>query len=123
MPAVISRLRLQQPPTTRTVVELMVRGPIGRWFARRRWSGFTLPLPFVTVIFYWNTSAPSPYTRVHEFVHVAQDEANGFFFLTWVKYLAELARHGYRGNRYEIAAYRLEDEARANGLPDWARTE
>jgi hypothetical protein len=118
---VVSRLRLPQPPTKRTVVELVVRGPVGRWFTRRRWSGFTLPLPFVTVIFYWNTATPSPYTRVHEFVHVAQDEANAVFVMTWVKYLVELARHGYRRNRYEVAAYQVEDDARERGLPKWAQ--
>ena len=32
--------------------------------------------------------------------------------MTWVKYLVELARHGYRRNRYEVAAYRVEDDAR-----------
>jgi hypothetical protein len=121
MGRVVSRLRLRQPATRRTVVELVVRGPIGRWFARRRWAGFTLPLPFVIVIVYWHTSTPSPYTRVHEFVHVAQDEANASFVMTWVKYLVELARHGYRRNRYEIAAYRVEDDAREIGLPEWAR--
>jgi hypothetical protein len=102
-------------------VELVVRGPIGRWFTRRRWAGFTLALPFVTVIFYWNVGTPSPYTRVHEFVHVAQGEANAVFVMMWVKYLVELARHGYRRNRYEVAAYLVEDDARATGLPDWAR--
>lgn len=117
----LSRLRLRQPPTKRKVVELVVSGPIGRWFTRQRWSGFTLPLPFVTVIFYWNTDPPSPYTRVHEFVHVTQDEANPVFVLTWINYLVELARHGYRRNRYEVEAYGVEDDARANGLPEWAR--
>jgi hypothetical protein len=121
MGRVVSRLRLRQPATKRTVVELVVRGPIGRWFTRRRWAGFTLPLPFVTVIFYWHTGTPSPYTRVHEFVHVAQDEANALFAMTCVKYVVELARHGYRRNCYEVAAYRVEDDAREIGLPEWAR--
>lgn len=120
----LSRLHLRQPaqPTiSKNVVELCVGGPIGRWFARRRWAAFTLPLPFVVLIFYWDTPAPSPLTRVHEFVHVGQDQAHPFFLVFWVKYLAELARHGYRGNRYEQAAFAVERDAAANGLPDWAR--
>jgi len=117
----LSRLRLRQPAIDKKVVELIVGGPIGRWFARRRWAAFTLPLPFIVLIFYWDTPAPSPLTRVHEFVHVGQDQAHPFFFVFWVKYLAELARRGYRGNRYEQAAFAVERDAAANGLPDWAR--
>ena len=116
----LTRLRLPQPPTRKQVVELVVGGPIGRWFARAGWGAFVLPLPFVCIIFYWNTSAPSPFTRVHEFVHVAQDEANPFFFVFWVRYLAAHFRRGYRGNPYEQAAYATEHDARSNGLPDWA---
>jgi hypothetical protein len=118
---VVSRLHLPQPPARKKVLELAVAGPVGRWFARRRWAAFTLPLPFVVVIFYWNTPAPNPYTRVHEFVHVAQDEASPVFFVFWVKYLVELARRGYRGNEYERAAFAVEHAAFANGLPEWAR--
>jgi hypothetical protein len=118
---VLSRLHLRQPPARKKVLELAVGGPVGRWFARRRWAAFTLPLPFVVVIFYWNTPAPNPYTRVHEFVHVAQDEASPVFFVFWVRYLVELARRGYRGNEYERAAFDVEHAAFANGLPEWAR--
>jgi hypothetical protein len=99
------------------VIELTVAGPVGRWFARRGWGAFTLPLPFACFIFYWNTTAPSPLTRVHEFVHVAQDEADPVFV---VKYLARHLRHGYRGNPYEQAAYAAERAAGTGGLPDWA---
>jgi hypothetical protein len=116
----IARLHLDQPPTAKKVVEVAVAGPVGRWFTRHGWSAFTLPLPFLVVIFYWNTPAPSPYTRVHEFVHVRQDERSRFFLSMWVGYLAELARRGYRRNRYEIEAFRVEEQARADGLPDWA---
>jgi hypothetical protein len=116
-----ARLRLRQPPTRKKVIELAVAGPVGRWFARRRWAAFTLPLPFVVVIFYWNTPAPNPYTRVHEFVHVEQDQATPFFLVFWIQYLAELARHGYRRNAYERAAFAVEHDAFANGLPEWAR--
>jgi hypothetical protein len=116
----ITRLHLEQPPTAKPVVELAVAGPVGRWFMNHGWSAFTLPLPFVVLIFYWNTLAPSPYTRVHEFVHVDQDERGRFFLKMWIGYLVELARRGYRRNRYEIEAYRVEALARADGLPDWA---
>jgi hypothetical protein len=116
----ITRLHLEQPPTRKPVVELAVAGPVGRWFLNRGWTAFTLPLPFVVLIFYWNTAAPSPYTRVHEFVHVDQDERGRFFLKMWFGYLVELARRGYRRNRYEVEAYRVEALARTDGLPDWA---
>ena len=116
----LSRLHLRQPPTRKPVIELAVAGPIGRWFARRRWSAFTLPLPMTVLIFYWDTNPPSPFTRVHEFVHVAQDAASPFFLVMWVKYLAEHVRRGYRLNRYEVEAFEIERDARLNGLPDWA---
>ncbi|HXU03359.1 MAG TPA: hypothetical protein VN903_20475 [Polyangia bacterium] len=118
----LTRLLLRQPPTRKTVVELAVGGPVGRWFARRGWSAFTLPLPFACLIFYWNTRAPDPMTRVHEFVHVEQDEAHSFFLAFWARYLAEHFAHGYRGNKYEQAARAVEDDAQRNGLPDWAES-
>jgi hypothetical protein len=116
----LSRLRLPQPATRKKVVELVVAGPVGNWFARRGWGAFTFPLPFVCLIFYWSTPAPSPFTRVHEFVHVAQDEASPFFLVFWVQYLAEHFQRGYRRNRYEEDAYATERDARDHGLPDWA---
>ena len=118
--AMLSRLRLKQPPTRKPVIELCVGGPVGRWFGRRGWLAFVLPLPFVCVIFYWNTPAPSPLTRVHEFVHVEQDAAHPAFFVFWVNYLAQQLAAGYRGNRFERAARAVEEDARANGLPEWA---
>jgi hypothetical protein len=117
----VSRLRLRQPPAHKKVLELAVGGPVGRWFARRNWAAFVLPLPFACVIFYWNTRVPDPYTRVHEFVHVEQDQDHPFFLVFWLKYLAEHLARGYRGNRYEAAARTVEHEARVNGLPEWAR--
>ena len=81
------------------------------------------PAALLCIVFYWNTPEPSPFTRVHEFIHVAQDEANPFFLVFWVKYLAQHFRHGYRGNRYEREAYETERDARANGLPEWARAD
>ena len=118
-PRTIVRLRLRQPRTRKPVIELAVGGFVGRWFARRGWGAFTLPMPFVCFIFYWATPAPpSPLTRVHEFAHVAQDEADPLFV---VKYLACHLRHGYRRNPYEQQARAAEAHARDNGLPDWAR--
>jgi len=112
-------LRLRQPPTRKRVFELVVDGPIGRWFRRQGWAGFTLPLPRVFLIFYWNTPEPSPFVRVHEFRHVEQME-RAIFVVAWVRYLAQLAIHGYRNNPFERDAYDVEAEARADGLPDWA---
>ena len=117
----LSRLHLRQPPTRKAVIELAVGGPVGRWFARRGWAAFVLPLPFACLIVYWNTRTPDPFTRVHEFVHVEQDEAHGLFLVFWVKYLAQHVARGYRGNRYEAAARVVERDARENGLPDWAQ--
>ena len=116
------RLHLRQPPTRKKVIELAVDGPVGRWFARRHWAAFTLPLPFVCLIFYWHTSAPDPFTRVHEFVHVDQDEAAPFFLVFWAQYLAEHFARGYRRNRYEMEARAVEDATRRDGLPEWAET-
>jgi hypothetical protein len=106
---------------------------------RHRWGAFTLPLPFAVLVFYWNTNPPSPFVRTHEFVHVFQDEASPFFLVFWVSYLAASLRHlslgallrnpgralmaAYRANRFEIEAYRVEADARANGLPLWARAD
>jgi hypothetical protein len=118
--SVLSHLRLRQPPTRKKVIELAVGGPVGRWFARRNWAAFVLPLPFACVIFYWNTRAPDPYTRVHEFVHVEQDEAHPFWIVFWVSYLAQHVARGYRGNPFEAAARAVEHDARVNGLPEWA---
>lgn len=115
-----SRLRLRQPPRgRRRVVELVVDSMFGRWMFGRNWGGFTLPLPFVTVIFYWHEE-PHPLVRVHEFVHVAQtDEA--WVGAAWYRYLREAARNGYAKNRFEVQAYAIEASAREYGLPEWAQ--
>ena len=130
-------LRLRQPRTKKRVYEIAVCGPFGRWLQRRRWGAFTLPIPFFVFVFYWNTNPPSPFVRTHEFVHVRQDEASPFFLVFWARYLAASLRHlslggllrhpgpalmaAYRANRFEVEAYRVEADARANGLPGWAR--
>jgi hypothetical protein len=126
------RLRLPRPATeTKKVVELVVSGPVGRGLRRRGWGAFTLPLPSVVVIFYW-MQAP-PLTRVHEAVHVEQDETHRLF---WIRYLLESLRHlsarlllrhpgralmsAYRANRFEVEAYGREQRAK-DDLPEWAR--
>jgi hypothetical protein len=130
-------LRLRQPRTKKRVYEIAVCGRFGRWLQRHRWAAFTLPIPFAVFIFYWNTNPPSPFVRTHEFVHVRQDEASPFFLAFWVSYLAASFRHlsfagllrrpgralmaAYRANRFEVEASRVEADARASGLPGWAR--
>lgn len=46
----------------------------------------------------------------HEMQHVAQFLRQPFTF--WFRYLVELARHGYRNNRYEIEAREVESAVR-----------
>jgi hypothetical protein len=117
----VRRLRLLQPVTRKPVIEIVWEGRFARWMARSGWGAFTLPLPFVVVISYW-LAAP-PLVRVHEFVHVDQDQRSGCFLFMWVGYLGELARRSYRGSKYEIEAYKMEEAARRSGLPHWARGE
>jgi len=112
-------LRLPQPTTRKRVVEIVWEGPFARGMARMGWGAFTLPLPFLVVISYWR-KAPPP-VRVHEFVHVDQDQRCAFFFVFWIKYLAELLRHSYRRNKYELEAYAVEAATKESGLPPWAR--
>ena len=109
----MKRLRLAQP-TTRKRVSRSSEGRFARWMARNGWGAFTLPLPFVVVISYW-LAAP-PRVRVHEFVHVDQDQRCAFFLVFWLEYLAELTR-GYRRNKYEIEAYAVEDATKKTASP------
>jgi hypothetical protein len=103
----------------------------------------TIPWPFVTTIWYWNTDDEpdgevNPYIRVHEFVHVAQNDKNLFFGVSWVKYLWESVRHiswtsikrnglvkacleAYYDNEYEREAYLIEQKAEETDLPEWAK--
>jgi hypothetical protein len=117
----VQRLRLPQPPTLKRVIELAVSNAFGRWMRRNNWAAFTLPLPFLTIVFYWHEAGderPDPYVRVHEFVHVRQDQRLPLFP---VRYLTALFTDGgYRSNRFEVEAYRIEAAARREGLPDWA---
>jgi hypothetical protein len=118
----IHNLRLPRPPTRKAVLELGVSNAFGRWMRRQGWLGFTLPLPGLVIVFYWLRDAgepPDPFVRVHEFVHVRQDQRFAFFP---VRYLWALVTDGgYRRNRFEAEAFRIEAEARRDGLPAWAK--
>jgi hypothetical protein len=117
----VRRFRLPRPATRKHVLELGVSNAFGRWMRRSGWLAFTLPLPFLVIVFYWLDrpgQSLDPYVRVHEFVHVRQDQR---LFLFPLRYLAALVTDGgYRGNRFEREAARIEAEARATGLPAWA---
>jgi hypothetical protein len=117
----VRRLALTRPPTRGPVVELGVANRFGRWMRQKGWLAFTLPLPLMVIVFYWlkdEGEQPDPFTRVHEFVHVRQAERLAFFS---VRYLwALLADRGYRRNRFEVEAFRVEAAARREGLPAWA---
>jgi hypothetical protein len=132
-----------QPPTTKRVLEVGVSGGIiGRYMTSHNWAGTTIPFPFLVIIFYWqaDNTAFMPYCRVHEFTHVAQDEADRWWFVAWAKYgwqmvknfayrkvlkrqetISDAAFQDYMANKYEQEAYAVEDEAYAKGLPDWAK--
>lgn len=119
----VRRLALSQPATRKTVVELAVYNFFGRWMRRRGWSAFTLPLPALVIVFYWFESPledPDPFVRVHEFVHVRQDQRLFLFPLRYL--LAHVVDGGYRRNRFELEASRIEAAARAEGPPGWARS-
>jgi hypothetical protein len=142
----IKRLRKAQPPTQKKVFEFIVGGWIGKWLYAHNWRAITYCLPFICFILYWTDKDPiydvdaAPEIRVHEFVHVAQDEANPFFLVTWAKYVWSSYKHfpfvawwynhesfseawmdAYYGNVYESAAYAVEDAAEKNGMPAWAK--
>jgi hypothetical protein len=124
-----------KPKTKKKVVELTCDGWLARKMADNNWAAFTLPLPFVVLIFYWVSDSASSQVdqlvRVHEFVHVHQDEGNVCFLVSWVKYGYELVRQrlqtrswmqAYVHNRYEAQAYEVEDRVWSgeDPRPDWA---
>lgn len=117
------------------VVELRVAGWLGRYMSNRDWAGQTTPFPFFVLILYWigpSILEVDPLVRYHEWVHVAQDQRDGFFLVSWFKYTWELLRErfinsswmeAYQHNKYEIEAYAKED-AVADGtvsMPDWVK--
>ncbi len=136
----IKRVRNTQPATKKKVIELEIGGWLGRLFTKHNWGAFTYPLPFLVFILYWTDAAEPdgnvhPLVRVHEFQHVAQDERNAFFLVTWFKYFWSSAHHlywrgwshvgemfmdAYYANDMEVEAYKIEEEAEKNGLPPWA---
>jgi hypothetical protein len=116
------RLRLPQPVGVGWVIELGVSNAFGRWMHAAGWRGFTLPLPGLTILFYWLAEPdepPDPFVRVHEFVHARQHRRLPFFAGRYL--LALFTDGGYRRNRFEVEAYRVESEAHREGLPGWAR--
>ena len=132
----ISRLNKPQPTNIKKrVIELQVAGWLGKTMSNKNWAAFTCPLPFIVFIFYWigpSILSVAEEVRVHENVHCLQDQGNLCFLVSWVKYYAEMIRqrwtHGswmqaYQNNKYEIAAYAVEDKV-LNGTepyPDWAK--
>jgi hypothetical protein len=122
----IARIRKTQPlGLKKKVIELKVAGPIGRWMVKHKWAGQTTPLPFIIFIFYWVNSLSEdvlPKYRIHEFIHVSQDERNSFFLVTWVNYGIELWKNGYSGNKYEREAYRIQQSCSdRRDYPEWAK--
>jgi hypothetical protein len=85
------------------------RGFIARWFANRGWAAVTLPLPFVTVILYWDWPGEVPdWIRRHERAHASQAQR-----LTWIGfywcYLIGLLHQGYRDHWMEVEARAAEE--------------
>lgn len=141
-------IKTQPPGTTKKVVEVTMNGLLGKWMTNLNWAGTTIPLPgFILMMFWLGPKIPSvnSYVRVHEWVHVGQDEANDWWFISWAKYIYEWAieawKHtaskwdflkpwkwyaiygaGYWNNKYEVAAYAVEyADQDAGTLPDWAK--
>lgn len=129
-------LHLTQPSTKKRVFEVACTGFIARAFTKRNWAASTLPFPWCVFILYWlapNTT-PDPAVRVHEYVHVQQDQDNACFIVSWVRYGYEAVKErlhtsswfaAYQQNRYEVQAYKVEDDvlSGATPWPTWARTD
>lgn len=102
------RLESENAPVKRRTVEIVVRNWFGRWRRRRGWAGVCVPLPFVSLIFYWGQD-PTPGEAAHERCHAAQAEllgAAGF----WWHYAIGFLRFGYRNHPMEIQAYRRQEQ-------------
>jgi hypothetical protein len=119
-----------KPKTKKRVIELSCDGWLARKLLKNRWGATTIPLPFIVLILYWSNNSssvhPHPKVRIHEFVHVAQDERNLCFLVSWWKYFFELFHerylHGswmqaYKYNKFEIEAYNVQG---LDTSPDWA---
>lgn len=83
--------------------EIVVCNWFGRFMNRRGWAAFTLG----STVFYWGT--PDDRVRRHEAVHVEQARRLGRWRF-WAAYLWELARVGYRLNRFEVEAREMSGE-------------
>lgn len=85
-------------------------GWFGRFMHARGWRGFTLPLPFLTIVFFWLTRDEFPEARVvvHEAAHAIQIEEHGPLPFI-VRYLTDLVRFGYWALPYERAARAAEE--------------
>lgn len=124
----------KQPKTKKHVFELACRGWMARWMSKRGWGAVTIPGPWCVFILYWiGERMPEAYSvvRVHEFVHVAQDEKSCCFVSSWVKYLVELVwrrlhtdswEAAYLVNRFEREAYAVETSVldESTHMPEWA---
>lgn len=118
----INRLRLRQPETRKSVYEFGINNRIGQAMWNSGWGAVTIPIFGFVLILYWllPDAAPAPLTRVHEFVHVAQDAKNANFLVTWKNYALAYFQSGYRDNEFEAEAYKIQAETAVNGLPEWA---
>lgn len=71
-----------------------------------RWPSAITLYPFI--LFKWTREeVADPRTHIfkHEMWHWYRARKDGFFGLVFlIKYLIEIAKHGYKGNKYEIAA-------------------
>lgn len=118
-----SILNARQPEHRGNVVEVLVNNRLGRWI-RTKFGRAAITLPFffgVCFVLYWmlpEEKLPSPYARVHEWVHVEQWQRPGPFY---VQYLGALMKDGsYSGNDLEEEARAVVDRCRVDGLPGWA---
>jgi hypothetical protein len=123
----------QRPDIKKKTIELAIGGWLGEHQVAANWAGYTWPLPFINIILYWVSAAQpavDPLVRVHEFVHVAQIDKDKLFIVTWFKYMKDLIvgrfkygswMNAYLNDPYEAEAYKVEDDAAKNGLPDWAK--
>lgn len=129
------RLTRKQPVTKKKIIELKCDGPIAHLFLKWNWAASTIPVPFCVLILYWvdtTMNDPDAFVRIHEFVHVAQDEKNSFFLTSWAGYFVEMIKQwfstgslfdAYKANKFERAAYAVEADAaygRTN-VPEWAK--
>jgi hypothetical protein len=91
--------------------EIVVSNRFGRFMWSRGWAGFTMPVPYMPIVFYWCLPGhiPHPRTIIHEREHVAQIAQYGWFGFTW-RYLWQLVRYGYRNNPFEVSARAAEEK-------------